>query len=65
MGFRPAPNIKGLIFIPDEGPPHRKKHTCPDCFECQMCGEERCQVCRSERDHQAADRVRPCRKKEA
>ena len=48
MVFKPAPNIKGRIFIPEEETPTRKKHTCPDCYTCQMCGEERCRVCRSE-----------------
>jgi len=23
-----------------------QKEKCPDCFECQMCGETRCRVCR-------------------
>ena len=62
MGFKPAPHIQGRIFIPEEEPPARKKHSCPDCFKCQLCGEERCRVCRSERDHQAAGRERPCGK---
>ncbi len=65
MGFKPAPNIPGRIFIPEEEPPTRKKHTCPDCFKCQMCGEERCRICRSECANRAADGARPCRKKKA
>ena len=22
-----------------------KKHTCPDCFSCQWCSDERCRLC--------------------
>jgi hypothetical protein len=46
MGFKPASTIKGRVFVPDETAPTAKKHPCPDCFQCQMCGEERCRVCR-------------------
>ena len=46
MGFKPASNIQGRIFIPEEEDVDARKHACPDCFKCQMCGEERCQVCR-------------------
>ena len=50
MGFIPAPNIPGRVFVPDENPVERKKHICPDCYQCQQCGEERCQVCRADRE---------------
>ena len=47
MGFKPAPNIKGRVFVPDETEGVRKKHSCRDCYQCQMCSEDRCQVCRN------------------
>ncbi|MBL0715210.1 MAG: hypothetical protein JJV98_16095 [Desulfosarcina sp.] len=51
MGFQPASNIKGRIFIPDETPEAEKKYTCPDCFQCQMCSNDRCQICRATRQY--------------
>jgi hypothetical protein len=26
----------------------QKKHTCPDCKQCQGCSESRCRVCRGQ-----------------
>ncbi len=43
----PFINIEGLagkIFVPEDcrcG----KKHPCPDCFQCQFCSDERCELC--------------------
>ncbi|MFC1837843.1 hypothetical protein ACFLYW_04105 [Thermodesulfobacteriota bacterium] len=25
-----------------------RKNICPDCFSCQLCGNERCRLCREE-----------------
>ncbi len=47
MGFKPAPGIKGRVFIPAETPAAHKKHACPDCYQCQLCSEDRCQLCRT------------------
>lgn len=44
MGFIKITGFKGKIFMPDEKPAVRK-HNCKDCFECQMCSDERCEVC--------------------
>jgi hypothetical protein len=49
MAFRPLPGNKGMIYIPDDVRPGRKKHPCPDCFACQWCGNERCRACQSRR----------------
>jgi len=27
---------------------NRKKHSCPDCRECQHCAETRCRVCQGQ-----------------
>ena len=54
MGFKPASGIKGRVFIPEETPRARKKHDCPDCYRCQQCGDDRCQLCRSAGECHAA-----------
>jgi hypothetical protein len=47
MPFVALPGVKGKVFTPDkicrEG---GQKHPCEDCFSCQMCGDDRCQICR-------------------
>ncbi|MBU0994556.1 MAG: hypothetical protein KJ737_18840 [Proteobacteria bacterium] len=48
--FQTMPGIKGKIFIPcKEAPSLPKKHPCKDCFSCQQCGDDRCQLCRSKK----------------
>jgi len=44
MGLTKITGFKGKVFIPDEEPAVRK-HNCKDCFVCQMCSDERCEVC--------------------
>ena len=46
MPFVSHPGLPGKIFIPVVNPAKPRKHSCKDCFSCQMCGEDRCQVCR-------------------
>ncbi len=45
MAFQKLPDNRGLLYIPNRKP-GKKKHPCPDCFNCQWCGNERCRVCR-------------------
>ena len=47
MPFIRSPGLPGKLYIPATGDVDAKKHPCPDCFACQRCGEDRCQVCRS------------------
>jgi hypothetical protein len=47
MAFQQLPDNRGMIYVPEcQG--KDKKHPCRDCFACQWCGDERCQVCRQE-----------------
>jgi hypothetical protein len=43
MPFIELDSIPGLIWIPEEI--KNKKHNCKDCFSCQMCSNERCDLC--------------------
>ena len=45
MPFVKIPGFEGKFYVPEEKPDNVKKHNCTDCFCCQMCGDDRCQVC--------------------
>jgi hypothetical protein len=55
MAFVKISGLKGKIYVPEERPGCKKKHDCKDCFSCQMCSDDRCNLCR-EKPH------RICRK---
>ncbi len=46
MPFKEIPGLPGKVYIPEQSPDAPKKHSCPDCFCCQMCSDSRCRVCR-------------------
>jgi len=48
MAFVKIPGLAGKLYVPDKKPKTEKKHACKDCFACQDCGDDRCQVCRRE-----------------
>jgi hypothetical protein len=48
MPFVSHPKLPGKVYIPTAPAQNQKKHPCPDCFSCQRCGDDRCQVCRGE-----------------
>jgi len=47
MPFVRIPGLVGKVYVPETQPEQEKKHRCKDCFCCQQCSEERCQLCRS------------------
>jgi hypothetical protein len=47
MAFVSIPGLKGKVFVPDKQPRGLKKHPCDDCYTCQMCSGDRCDVCRN------------------
>jgi len=55
MPFVRIPGLAGKIYVPEKQPEHEKKYNCKDCFSCQQCTDERCQLCRniaeSEKSH--------------
>ncbi len=42
--FEPVKGLPGKIFVPKGAGP--KKHPCKGCFNCQWCGDSRCNSCR-------------------
>jgi hypothetical protein len=47
MAFINVPGLAGKLYVPEGRLLRSKKHSCPDCFGCQQCSEERCRLCRS------------------
>jgi hypothetical protein len=50
MAWITVPGLAGKVYQPDGCPPEHRKHPCRDCFRCQHCGEDRCRVCRAEKN---------------
>lgn len=44
MGFIRMEGVQGLVYVP-EPDGKAKKHPCEDCFSCQMCSDNRCDLC--------------------
>ncbi len=58
MPFVSAPGLKGMVYVPKETARISKKYDCRECFACQLCAEERCALCRSQKD----PAEKPCRR---
>ncbi len=44
MPFIKIEGFTGNIYVPETN--HmKKKHPCKDCFSCQFCSDERCELC--------------------
>ena len=48
MPFMKIPGVTGQVYVPEKIPGKQAKHHCPDCFTCQFCSDDRCNVCRSQ-----------------
>lgn len=49
MPFVKVPGFAGKVYVPDENPENLKKHSCRDCYACQTCSDDRCEVCRGDK----------------
>ncbi len=54
MPWQTLPGVTGKVFVP-EAAAEAKKHPCADCFNCQKCSQERCRVCRQEKNGAICD----------
>jgi hypothetical protein len=44
MAFIRMKGVEGLVYVPqDDG--GLKKHPCEDCYFCQWCSDNRCDLC--------------------
>jgi len=48
MPWQTVPGLAGKVYVPDISK-KGKKYLCKDCFACQNCSQERCQVCREKK----------------
>ena len=44
MAFIRIEGFAGNIYLPETNQ-GRKKHPCKDCYSCQFCSDERCELC--------------------
>ena len=47
MPFVTVPGLKGKLYVPETHKNCARKHPCKDCFSCDRCSDDRCNVCRS------------------
>ncbi len=45
MPFIKKDGVIGKVYVPEKKPEAVRKHNCKDCFSCQMCSDDRCQLC--------------------
>jgi hypothetical protein len=45
MAFVTKTGVTGKIYVPEKKTGERQKHACRDCFACQLCSDDRCQMC--------------------
>lgn len=46
MPFSRKPGLTGKVYIPKENVLVVKKYDCKGCYSCQLCGDDRCALCR-------------------
>jgi hypothetical protein len=56
MIFIKVPGLEGKVYVPRTDLSAPKKHPCKDCFSCQMCTNERCKLCRENKDEECIDK---------
>ena len=49
MAFVSIPGVKGKVYAPEVRAASLKKHPCKDCFSCQLCSDDRCNLCLSQK----------------
>jgi len=50
MPFETVPGLRGKVYMPEPQTASPKKYACRDCYSCQMCSDDRCSLCRRQRD---------------
>ena len=49
MPFTAVRGLKGKVYVPAQPKEGIRKHPCKDCYSCQVCSDERCSVCLSQK----------------
>ena len=45
MSFVSVPGLNGKVYVPEKPQGSLKKHPCKECYFCQFCSDDRCNVC--------------------
>ncbi|MFC1799133.1 hypothetical protein ACFLZL_04945 [Thermodesulfobacteriota bacterium] len=45
MPFTTVPGLPGKVYVPEMESGTERKHHCKDCFSCQVCSDDRCNLC--------------------
>lgn len=45
MPFVDAQGLPGKVYVPENAENTEKKHSCPECYCCQFCDDNRCEIC--------------------
>jgi hypothetical protein len=56
MKFIKVPGLEGKVYVPLTDLRAHKKHPCKDCFSCQMCTDDRCKLCREDKNEECFDK---------
>ncbi len=46
MPYIKIPGMLGKLYVPEKKANQKKKHPCKDCFACEFCSDDRCNICR-------------------
>lgn len=49
MPFTTVRGLKGKVYVPELPEEGARKHFCKDCYSCQLCSDDRCSVCLSQK----------------
>ena len=53
MPFVKVPGLPGKLYVPEKQKNCQKKHPCKDCFSCEHCSDDRCNVCRDKEKNES------------
>ncbi len=53
MPFVRITGLKGKIWVPEANRARPKKHPCKDCFSCEHCSDDRCNVCSKDKGNRS------------
>ena len=45
MAFVTVPGLEGKVYVPEKNSGEKRKHHCEDCYFCQQCSDDRCNLC--------------------
>ncbi|MFC1890280.1 hypothetical protein ACFL4G_11035 [Thermodesulfobacteriota bacterium] len=49
MPFVRIPGLPGKVYVPEACACGPRKHDCADCYQCQMCNDDKCRACLKEK----------------